>query len=321
MASHEASRRTAEAAACDGHDRGLPSTAFRPLDPTLIVQCFFLIGRRPVACSAIVLRLALREGRPISRARSFFFRAIRVDSPTSPAVACSVRRQLYLHVGRRAPRYVSERTALRGHRVVAAPALVFETATSAPLRVTTHHGHPSATHAFADATMRRRRVRCPPSDSVDGHDGAADAAASRDGGGCALGRVIGGPERLLGRAHIAHLFYPSQYSPTVGLRVQRSSPRFLIFTTQSPAYSPSSPAVRISVETARLVASWRLLEGSLPSFRHFERGVLTDPHPLTFCGPLRSTRQQVRHTVHRVLPCVSSALHSTSTFSSVARVP
>ena len=129
------------------------------------------------------------------------------------------------------------------------------------------------------------------------------------------------PERSLERAHIAHLFCPSQYSPTVGLRVLVSSPRFLIFTTQSPAYSPSSPAVRISVETARLVASWRLLEGSLPSFRHFERGVLTDPHPLTFCGPLRSTRQQVRHTVHRVLPCVSSALHSTSTFSSVARVP
>jgi hypothetical protein len=65
--------------------------------------------------------------------------------------------------------------ALRGHRVVAALALVFETAPSAPLRVATHHGHPSVTHAFADATMRRRRVRCPPSDSVDGHDGAADA--------------------------------------------------------------------------------------------------------------------------------------------------
>jgi len=93
-------------------------------------------------------------------------------------------------------------------------ALVCETVTCAPLRVTTHHGHPSATHAFADAHMRRRRVRCPPSDSVDGRDGAADAAASRDGGGCALGRVIGGSERLLGRAHSAHLFYPSQYSPT-----------------------------------------------------------------------------------------------------------
>ena len=167
-----------------------------------------------MARSAIDLRLALREGRPISRARLLFSRAIRVDSPTSPAVACSVRRQLSLHVSRRAPRYESERTALRGHRVVAALALVFEAATSAPLRVATHHGHPSVTHAFADATMRRRRVRCPPSDSVDGHDGAADAAASCEGGGCALGRVIGGPERLLGRAHIAHLFYPSQYSPT-----------------------------------------------------------------------------------------------------------
>ena len=93
-------------------------------------------------------------------------------------------------------------------------ALMCETVTCAPLRVTTHHGHPSATHAFADAHKRRRRVRCPPSDSVDGRDGAADAAASRDGGGCALGRVIGGSERLLGRAHSAHLFYPSQYSPT-----------------------------------------------------------------------------------------------------------
>ena len=156
-----------------GRGRGLPlesagtaHAAFRPLDPTLIAQCFFLIGRRPVACSAIVLRLALREGRPISRARLLFYPAIRVDSPTSPAVACSVRRQLSLHVERRAPRYESERTAL----VVAAPALVFETATSAPLRVATHHGHPSATYAFADATMRRRRV-CPLSDSVDGHDG------------------------------------------------------------------------------------------------------------------------------------------------------
>ena len=128
-----------------------------------------------MARSAIDLRLALREGRPISRARLLFYPAIRVDSPTSPAVACSVRRQLSLHVSRRAPRYESERTALRGHRVVAALALVFEAATSAPLRVATHHGHPSVTHAFADATMRRRRVRCPPSDSVDGHDGAADA--------------------------------------------------------------------------------------------------------------------------------------------------
>ena len=64
MASPEASRRTAEAAA---------HAAFRPLDPTLIAQCFPPIGRRPVACSAIDLRLALREGRPISRARLLFF--------------------------------------------------------------------------------------------------------------------------------------------------------------------------------------------------------------------------------------------------------
>ena len=111
----------------DGSGRGLPSTAFRPLDPTLIAQCFPPIGRRPVACSAIVLRLALREGRPISRARLLFYPAIRVDSPTSPAVACSVHRQLSLHVGRREPRYESERAALHGHRVIAAPPLVFET--------------------------------------------------------------------------------------------------------------------------------------------------------------------------------------------------
>ena len=174
MSSPEASWRTAEPRQRPrlalGARRNGPR-GFRPLDPTLIAQCFFLIGRRPVARSAIVLRLALREGRPISRARLLFYPAIRVDSPTSPAVACSVRRQLSLHAERRAPRYESERTAL----VVAVPALVFETATSAPLRVATHHGHPSATYAFADATMRRRRVRCPPSDSVDGHDGAADA--------------------------------------------------------------------------------------------------------------------------------------------------
>ena len=116
LASPEASWRTAEAAtlAATAH------AAFRPLDPTLIAQCFFLIGRRPVACSAIVLRLALRKGRPISRARLLFYPAIRVDSPTSPAVACSVRRQFDLHVERRAPRYESERTALRGHGVIAA---------------------------------------------------------------------------------------------------------------------------------------------------------------------------------------------------------
>ena len=142
MASPEASWRTAE----PRHGRGLPleragtaHAAFRPLDPTLIAQCFFLIGRRPVACSAIVLRLALREGRPISRARLLFYPAIRVDSPTSPAVACSVRRQLSLHVGRREPRYESERAALHGHRVIAAPPLVFETTRE----VTGAHAHRS----------------------------------------------------------------------------------------------------------------------------------------------------------------------------------
>ena len=212
----------------EGRQRSrLAHAAFRPLDPTLIAQCFFLIGRRPVARSAIDLRLALREGRPISRARLLFYPAIRVDSPTSPAVACSVRRQLSLHV-----------------------------------------------------------------------------------------------ERLLGRVHIAHLFCPSQYSPTVGLRVLVSSPRFLIFTTQSPAYSPSSPAVACSVrkQPSLLSSSWRL-DGVLPSFRHFERDVCAESHPLTFCGPLRSTRRQVPHTVHRVQPCVSSALHNTSTFSSVPSYP
>ena len=127
LASPEASWRTAEAAAL----AATAHAAFCLLDPALIAQCFYPIGRRPVARSAIDLRLALREGRPISRARLLFYPAIRVDSPTSPAVACSVRRQLPLHV-----------------------------------------------------------------------------------------------ERLLGRVHIAHLFCPSQYSPTVGLRVlfvQKSS--------------------------------------------------------------------------------------------------
>ena len=233
MASPEASWRTAE----PRHGRGLPleragtaHAAFRPLDPTLIAQCFFLIGRRPVACSAIVLRLALREGRPISRARLLFYPAIRVDSPTSPAVACSVRRQLSLHVERRAPRYESERTAL----VVAAPALVFETATSAPLRVATHHGHPSATYAFADATMRRRRVRCPPSDSVDGHDGAADAR---------LGELSGAQRGHWGAR--TSLTYSSHAVLSYGWFTCPFSSEIIILLmcvpTQSPAYSPSSP--------------------------------------------------------------------------------
>ena len=51
------------------------------------------------------------------------------------------------------------------------------------------------------------------------------------------------PERSLERTHIAHLFCPTQYSPTVGLRVLSSEIiSFLMFVpTQSPAYSPSSP--------------------------------------------------------------------------------
>ena len=135
----------------DGSGRGLPSTAFRPLDPTLIAQCFPPIGRRPVACSAIDLRLALREGRPISRARLLFYPAIRVDSPTSPAVACSVRKQFELHVERRAPRYESEITALRGHRVIAAIGA----------RVRDRHMRAAARYyasrtSFGDARVRRR---------------------------------------------------------------------------------------------------------------------------------------------------------------------
>ena len=147
----------------DGCGRGLPSeragtahTAFRPLDPTLIAQCFPPIGRRPVARSAIdlrlaYLRLALREGRPISRARLLFYPAIRVDSPTSPAVACSVRKQFELHVERRAPRYESEITALRGHRVIAAIGA----------RVRDRHMRAAARYyasrtSFGDARVRRR---------------------------------------------------------------------------------------------------------------------------------------------------------------------
>ena len=66
-------------------------------------------------------------------------------SPSSPAVACSVRRQLSLHVGRREPRYESERAALHGHRVIAAPPLVFETTRE----VTGAHAHrsPILSHA------------------------------------------------------------------------------------------------------------------------------------------------------------------------------
>ena len=152
LASPEASWRTAEAAtlAATAH------AAFRPLDPTLIAQCFYPIGRRPVARSAIdlrlaYLRLALREGRPISRARLLFYPAIRVDSPTSPAVACSVRKQFELHVERRAPRYESEITALRGHRVIAAIGA----------RVRDRHMRAAARYyasrtSFGDARVRRR---------------------------------------------------------------------------------------------------------------------------------------------------------------------
>ena len=152
MSSPEASWRTAEAAAL----AATAHAAFRPLDPTLIAQCFYPIGRRPVARSAIdlrlaYLRLALREGRPISRARLLFYPAIRVDSPTSPAVACSVRKQFELHVERRAPRYESEITALRGHRVIAAIGA----------RVRDRHMRAAARYyasrtSFGDARVRRR---------------------------------------------------------------------------------------------------------------------------------------------------------------------
>ena len=121
-----------------------------------IAYRFVPIGRRPVARSAIdlrlaYLRLALREGRPISRARLLFYPAIRVDSPTSPAVACSVRKQFELHVERRAPRYESEITALRGHRVIAAIGA----------RVRDRHMRAAARYyasrtSFGDARVRRR---------------------------------------------------------------------------------------------------------------------------------------------------------------------
>ena len=130
----EASWWTAAAAACP---RGLSSAR-----PDAQCSVFFLIGRRPVACSAIVLRLALREGRPISRARAYFTPGTRVD-------------------------------------------------------------------------LRRLRQQW--------------LAASADNF----------PERLLGRAHIAHLFYPSQYSPLV------TCPLFLrlVFSSLPRGVRPVIPRV------------------------------------------------------------------------------
>ena len=172
----------------DGSGRGLPSTAFRPLDPTLIAQCFPPIGRRPVACSAIDLRLALREGRPISRARLLFYPAIRVDSPTSPAVACSVRRQLS-----------SEVTGARAHR--------------SPLL-------PLAVLSYGWST-------CP----------------------CFF-------------TSFSHLYHAES-----GL--------FTEF---------ASRGLQRPQTTILLSSSWRLY-GVLPSFRHFERDVCAESHPLTFAVP------------------------------------
>ena len=71
-------------------------------------------------------------------------------SPSSPAVACSVHRQLSLHVGRREPRYESERAALHGHRVIAAPPLVFEIT-----REVTGARAPSLTYSVPRSTRLR----------------------------------------------------------------------------------------------------------------------------------------------------------------------
>ena len=100
----------------------------------------------------------------------------------------------------------------------------------------------------------------------------------------------------------AHLLRPFADSP---LRWHVSfsfwKPRLLIVSpTQSPAYSPTSPAVRISVETPRLLAP-RAFEGNLPSFR----GAALPAFPSTHsCAPLRSIHQ--RETFQR--PAVDEAL-------------
>ena len=93
---------------------------------------------------------------------------------------------------------------------------------------------------------------------------------------------------------------------------------------RSPAYSPSSPAVRGSVAPWPSFAD-RLPIASRQYARRYEllfgrRLARAAPKP-HFAPPPRSTRRQVPHTVHRVQPCVSSALHNTSTFSSVPSYP
>ena len=77
-------------------------------------------------------------------------------------------------------------------------------------------------------------------------------------------------------------------------------PRFLIVSpTQSPAYSPTSPAVRISVEKNTSGCLLAPLEGSLPSFR--ERGASRFPSTHS-CAPLRSIHQRETLGVHSFRP-------------------
>ena len=86
MASHEASWWTAAAAACP---RGLSSAR-----PDAHRSVFF--PHRSPACGVQCNRSSPRfeRGAPNFAHALIFYPAIRVDSPTSPAVACSVRRQL-----------------------------------------------------------------------------------------------------------------------------------------------------------------------------------------------------------------------------------
>ena len=296
--------------------------AFRPLDPTLIAQCFFPIGRRPVACSAIDLRLALREGRPISRARFFFFRAGRFadfasgglqrPQTTFPSCweTCAALRER--------ENGFTRPSCHRGYGT----------------RVRDRHERAAARYyasrtSFGDARVRRRHYasasrRCPPSDSVDGHDGvrptqppAVTAAAARLGELSGVQRGYWGARAhrssLLSLAvlsygwftcplflHLAFSSLPRRVRPTAHLR-----PRYVSVSKQHVWLPPGA-----------------FLRGL---YRHFDistvQRVLTDPHPLSpFAVPYAAPPTSPAYSP-RVLPCVSSALHSTSTFSSVARVP
>ena len=144
----------------DGGGRRLPSAAaaFRPLDPTLIAQCVFPhIGRRPVACSAIVLRL-FERGAQFPRARLLFYPPQRVDSRLRQQwLAASADNFPSCEVKE------SERTA-----VVAVPARDrHERATARRHASRTSFGTRVRRRHYASASFAVR-LR-----SVDGHDGAS----------------------------------------------------------------------------------------------------------------------------------------------------